>query len=1021
LGQAAIDFARRGWPVFPCNEKNGRPLVRGDLGEDDKLIPNTGGLHKATCDEAQIEAWWRKWPRAQIGLHSGGGDLLHVDFDPRVDEQTDEETGEVTRDVWTVDRLKAALLAQMGVPLPPTLASLTPSGGEHHWFQMPDGEPIGNSGNLPRHIDVRGQGGYVIVPPSVRLGDLAEGGKKGPGAYTWLHGDWTDPAAILPAPPELVRVLREKKKPSASRDRSASRPLAAPMGHGVADEAQRRYALRAMDEELSELERTPEGGGRHGKGRNYGIYEAALKLGGFVLAGALRESVVRAGLEAVVRAMPNNRDLAGALAAIDNGFENASPRDLRAVGAQTTRGRGSARSTSSTAAMTGDPAPSPAASASAAPPARSGANEITSQAGRVEHISALKEGERARVNAMAAHWLTRRIEHGERSKDAVTRLAYSAGRRVAAGLLEAGDLKQKLWGHYEGIADLQHTDVDQAIDDGAARGFDIAPMLVTLTCAGYPLTDFGIAERFRDRYGADYRFTTAKGWVGWDGRRWKVLDQDEKTPPAEVIAAVFETVRQLQGEARAIEDTGVRRELVAGPKDQMVLALDEANPHGLDKWVAKGKNFVQFSDLVRAFGRASETTGKPASVATLARRWLTVPIEQFDVDQLAIGVLNGTLRFSCTVGADGKKSASVVLSAHSRDDYNTKLAPIIYDPAAQSPLYDDMLVWAQPEPAMRRYLHQVAGYAATGLTGEHKLWFNYGRGRNGKSTTVDAWCHSLGDYSGTTLIETFLDQGIKKRGDQASPDIARLGGVRMLRASEPERGAKLNSALIKFVTGGEPVPTRALHRGFFDMTPQFKLIISGNSKPEIPDTDEGIWSRMKLVSWLKNIDLEFHEDGRPKKDPTLLPRIKATEAAGVFNRIVEGLLDYLANGLIEPETVTADTQAYRDASDPLARFLRECVVTDDKSTVQSSILHSVFVAWCKAAGEREWTNKGFSNAMTEKGHKKHKSNGMHWLDLRLVRSAADFVDEHGNVRALDDVTPPPGAPPPADWGDDLPP
>lgn len=345
-GQAAIAFARRGWPVFPCNEKNGRPLVGGDRDADGKLIPNTGGLHKATLDEAQIETWWRKWPRAQIGLHSGGGALLHIDFDPRVDEIVDPDTGEVDHDEWTVERLKAALLAQMGVPLPPTLASLTPSGGEHHWFAMPEGEPIGNSGALPRHIDVRGQGGYIIAPPSVRLGDLDDGGKKGPGAYTWLHGDWRDPAAVLPAPPELVRILRETRKPADTRRRPAPAGELLPM-RGDVDEAQRRYALRAMDEELSELERTPEGGGRHGRGRNYGIYQAALKLGGFVRAGALRESVVRAGLEAIVRAMPNNGDMAGALAAIDNGFENSSPRDLSAVGAQTTRGRGSGRTSSS--------------------------------------------------------------------------------------------------------------------------------------------------------------------------------------------------------------------------------------------------------------------------------------------------------------------------------------------------------------------------------------------------------------------------------------------------------------------------------------------------------------------------------------------------------------------------------------------------------------------------------------------------------------------------------------------------
>ena len=344
--EAALAFARRGWPVFPCNDRNGRPLLGRDNDDQGNPIPNSGGLTKASCDEDQIRGWWRKWPGANIGLSAGAGGLLLIDFDPRVDEYVDSETGEVEQDVWTVDRLKAALMAQMGCALPATLTSLTPSGGEHHWFLMPDGEPIGNRGNLPRHIDVRGLGGYVIAPPSVRLGDLDQGGKKGPGAYTWTHGDWLDPADVLPAPAELVRILRDRKAGPPARDRSVARSAAAPLSASAqADEAQRRYALRALDEELNELERTPEGGGRYG-GRNAGIYHAAMKLGGFVLAGALRESVVRAGLEAIVRGMPNNADLNGALAAIDNGFNNAQPRDLSAVGAQAARGRDSGRASS---------------------------------------------------------------------------------------------------------------------------------------------------------------------------------------------------------------------------------------------------------------------------------------------------------------------------------------------------------------------------------------------------------------------------------------------------------------------------------------------------------------------------------------------------------------------------------------------------------------------------------------------------------------------------------------------------
>jgi len=1028
--EAALHFARRGWPVFPCNRANKKPLVPRDLDANGDPIKGTGGLNKATTDEAQIREWWGRWSLAMIGVAVGKAGMLVIDFDPRVEvrteDQTDEATGEITavqvREEWTLDQLKGQVEDMIGCALPISLAVRTPSGGVHVYYRMPDGEPIGNKGSLPRHVDVRGLGGYTIVPPSICIGD----GKNAAGDYHWLRGDADAPIADLPT--SLVEILRAPTPPAARDDRAAVMPASAARSFTPdVDEAHRRYALRALDEEMRELEATPIGGGRW-NGRNNGIYHAGLKMGGLVGAGAISEGLVRASLESVVRGMAQNTDLPGSLQTLVNGLDDgiAKPRDLSAVGARPTRGRDSGRSASSSSDR---PSPAPAAHAAdavraadppthRAPSLGGSQDERSSHDGKVGDIALLGEEERERVKAMATGWLARRIEHVERKKDAITRLAFGIGCRVSAGLLDQAAAKEALWDIYEPIADVQHADVDKAIDDGIARGFDLGPMLLTLRCIRYPLTDFGIAERFRDRFGADYRFTTAKGWVGWDGRRWKVLDQDEKTPPAEVIAGVFETVRFIQEEARAIADTGVKFELT---KDQKELQFESDNPFGLDRWIPKGKGFVLLSGTVKAFGRASETTGKPASVATLARRWLTVPIEQFDTDPLAIGVLNGTLRFERIIAADGKRTSSVVLSDHRREDYNTKLAPITYDPAATSPLYDAMLEWAQPDAGMRRYLHQVGGYGATGWTVEHKLWFWYGRGRNGKSTTIDAWCHAIGDYSGTTLIETFLDQGIKKRGDQASPDMARLGGIRMLRASEPERGAKLNSALIKFVTGGEPVPTRALHRGFFDLTPQFKLIIGGNSKPEIPDTDEGIWSRMKLVSWLKNIDLEFNEDGTPKKDPDLLIKIKAQEAAGVFNRIVAGLLDYLANGLIEPAAVTADTQAYRDASDPLARFLRLCTVTEDDSSVQSSKLYEVFVAWCAAVGEREWKQKGFSNAMMEKGYTKHKASGMYWLKLRLVKAVSDFVDHEGKPRDLGDADDDDDVPerPPRIYGDDL--
>ncbi|HEV7658819.1 MAG TPA: phage/plasmid primase, P4 family [Allosphingosinicella sp.] len=1013
LLDAALAYAARGWPVFPCSPKDKRPLLPKDVDPaTNKPIPNSGGLVKASTDPDQIRGWWKRWPKALIAiatghatLDAGGLRLFVVDFDPREDKDTGE--------VWTLERLKTELEAQLGCEFPVTLAALTPSDGVHAYLlQGDDGPAITNRGNLPEHVDVRGLGGYVIAPPSV-MGPNAIKGQAGL-KYRWHRKEPV--GGIARAPERLIEVLRERKTAEGgARPSGPGRPMPADLGEAER-EAIRKYALSGLDLECRAVREAPSGR------RNPQLNESALKIASLVASGALDETIARGSLEAAARANPGRDDDRQLIATIESGWSAGinNPRDLTeiAAAARDRASRSGSRQRLSGGSGSGSRAPpargparSPAGGDDQTPPFRDGRMARQSQ-GRgpggddVAPPVALSEAELDRLKRISVAWLERRLDHVERTKEALTALAWSIGRRVSADLIDEGQSKEALWPIYEGVADVQHADIDRSLADGIARGFDPRPLLVDLRCALLPMTDFGLAERFLERYGEEFRFTTAKGWLGWDGWRWAVLDQDKDTLPAQLIAAVFETIRAVQREARRVAETGLKIELVTKGKQQE-LDLAEPNPHSLDHWVPVGKSWKRFSTLIAGWGRQCEQAGKPAAIANLARgtpgiersRFMTVPIERFDCELMAINVLNGTLRLSPESRPDGTVKARVSLEPHRRGDLITRLAPVEYDREAPAPLYDAMIAWAQPEAAMRRYLHQVGGYAASGDTGEHKLWFNYGRGRNGKSTTIDSWCSSLGDYSGTIGIESFLDQGIKKRGDAATPDLARLGGVRMLRASEPERGAKLNSALIKAATGGEPMAVRALHRGFFDLLPRFKLLMSGNSRPEIPDTDEGIWSRMKLSPWLRNIDQpEPGVENWPKKDTKLLDKIKAGELPGVFARLVAGLIDYIEHGFVEPEGVTAATQAYREHSDPLARFLRLCTVVDPEAREKSSELHAVFAAWCKAAGEKEWSAKGFANAMTDKGFTKTRSDGMRWLGLRLVRSADEFVDDQGKVR-----------------------
>lgn len=136
--RAALAYAERGKPVFPCEPGGKEPLTEH-------------GFKDASKDPRKINAWWRRWPNANIAIPTGaesGFWVLDVDAD---------KGGFATLEEWEVEE-----------PLPETAMVRTGRGGIHYYFDYPtDGTVIPNSaGKLGPGLDVRGEGGYVLVPPS---------------------------------------------------------------------------------------------------------------------------------------------------------------------------------------------------------------------------------------------------------------------------------------------------------------------------------------------------------------------------------------------------------------------------------------------------------------------------------------------------------------------------------------------------------------------------------------------------------------------------------------------------------------------------------------------------------------------------------------------------------------------------------------------------------------------------------------------------------------------------------------
>jgi DNA primase len=593
-----------------------------------------------------------------------------------------------------------------------------------------------------------------------------------------------------------------------------------------------------------------------------------------------------------------------------------------------------------------------------------------------------EQGERvqASLRRVHAHWLERELARPDpRSAAQLNGFAYALGRRVALGTIAREDADSALDALRPSTSlGTSGEDVAKAFEAGLRRPFDLGPELLDLKCAGFQRTDMGNAERFHARFGRDFLYTTEKGWLGYDGRRYRVLTQEKDAIPAEVLAGVFATVRAIQDEARTIAATGMQT-------DDLLTAEG-----ALDVLIGDGKKAELLSEKLSKWGRASESSGRLGCIANLAKRWLTVKITDFDQDPMLLNCENGTLVF---LRADEDGPARVELRPHDRGDLLTKLAACAYDPDAEAVEFQKLVRWAQPKPARRRYLRQWLGYNLTGDMGEQIFHVWWGpTAANGKSTVGNACREAIGDYGDITNVETFLDEGPKKRGDQATPDIVRLPGVRFLTSGEPSSGAKFNEALINSVTGGDPMLARDNFRSFFRFSPAFKWTVWCNKKPDIPQGTEGIWRRVKVLLWESH--LEPHE-----RDRTLGDRLKG-EYPGILAWMVRGLIDWMEHGFVEPEDVTLQSAAYRDDSDPLAMFLRACTIEDPGGRVQSSHLYELFCAWAKAAGEAEWKQKGFSRAMKDRGFDNKQSNGMQWLGLRAVKEVCDFVDAQGRVIAL---------------------
>ena len=378
---------------------------------------------------------------------------------------------------------------------------------------------------------------------------------------------------------------------------------------------------------------------------------------------------------------------------------------------------------------------------------------------------------------------------------------------------------------------------------------------------------------------------------------------------------------------------------------------------------------------------ATKSANRIRAMIELAEPRCAARPEEFDQDPFLVNCENGTLDLQT-----GK------LRPHDPDDMLTKIVPVSYDPNATCPGFLAFLNCIfDGNKRLIGYVQRALGAALVGKVQEQVFHIFCGKGANGKTTLMETVADVLGagcgdGYAKHAAGSSFLT---RRNPDEIRGDLNRLKDARLVAASETKKGAVLDDATIKQLTGGDKVVNRDIFQKHEEYESPSHIFILTNYPPKIAATGYAMWRRVRRVEFAVTIPPE-------DQDLNLKDKLRE-ELPGTLAWIVEGAVAVQkADGRLEsvPE-VTQAVEAYRHAMDDVGRFLRDCAVAGPGLTVGAQPLYDAYAAWCEEEGREPMKQGAFKKAGEERGCEHTRRNkGVVWLGLGLAKNIVLRV-KHG--------------------------
>ncbi|EAT16965.1 hypothetical protein HTZ97_07300 [Desulfuromonas acetoxidans] len=350
---------------------------------------------------------------------------------------------------------------------------------------------------------------------------------------------------------------------------------------------------------------------------------------------------------------------------------------------------------------------------------------------------------------------------------------------------------------------------------------------------------------------------------------------------------------------------------------------------------------------------------------------------------------------NCQNGTVDLKSGE--LKDHDREDYLTKIAPFAFEKDAQCPRFIAFLERAFPDnPEGIAFIQKIFGYSLTGDVSEKKIFILWGAaGNNGKTLLFNVFRGILGQCFCVQLASESLVSG---RINAIRSDIAKLIGYRFVTASETDRRYKFNEALIKLLTGGDALTARHPHEREFEFTPELKLFIGTNAKPEFTLSDQAMLNRVCIIPFHVSIPPE-------EQDKQLTQKLINEEGEGILAWAIEGARLWAKEGLGE-NPFDQDSASVITPVITIDQFIKACCTQNPGDREKTHDLMTAFNLYKEHTGDESpaVNVKAFSNMIKGFGTEaKHHRDGNYREHIALNAFGRSFLRDSSEPETLDDT------------------